>query len=672
MLHIETPLGKDELVLNEFIGTEKISELFSFILHCHSASESVNPYDLVGKEVDFSVQAHDGSWRAFHGLVTGFAPVADGSGQPHYRLRVAPRLWILTLSSDNRIHQDKDVKEILMDVFDRHGVLYDVSGLSGTYEKREYCVQYKETAFNFVSRLMEDEGIFYWFKHEPGKHTLMLGDSVSAYQPAAEAEVAYRSDPQNASGEALLTAWEREHSFTAGNFVASDYDYNQPDVNLENTLAADDGCAQMDSLELYQFPAMRKTSAAVKASVENGRDAHLALTDVATGAGCCRGFSPGLFFTLGDAPFAEDLGKTFVLTGVEHRARGSRQKVGAGDSSRPDYENTFTCIPKERVARPLRKTPVPVVNGVETAIVTGPEGEKEEYTDVLGRVKVHFMWDRENAPDDQSSCWVRVMHSQTGGLSVPDIGQEVIIAFEHGSPDRPIVTGALYNGINDADQTEQSFWEKIADVLTNKNLSSVLNGYDIMKNAYDGAVFLKGVPLWAKVKKIHNRRNHLIFRENRGSELVDLYAEKTLSLMANKDSLHAAMRNSWHAVGDDYEIDVGKDFTQKIKGNKKYAIDGEVEQNIGKSLVQKIKEDMHCTIEGDIIHEGRKSKSLTIDDKYGVRSKTIELKADDAIILKVGGNTLEITKDGISIDASKISVKATGTLTLDGSLVDIK
>ncbi len=480
VLRIESPLG-GELVLNELEGTEEISRPFSFTLVCHSKNAALDPTAIVGKDVAFAVQSHDGTWRDFHGIAVGFTPLHDGSGQPLYRVRVAPWLWCLGLASDNRIYQDKDVKEILADLFERHGVSqdrYDFSNLSKTYEKREYCIQYGETSLNFVSRLLEDEGIFYWFAYESTKHVLMLGDSADAYQQAADAEVAYRNDPQNASGEALITAWEREHSFTSHKFTVSDHDYNEPTINLENSVALSGGCEPVQNLELYHFPAMRKTSDAAKARVESVKNAHVAATDVAVGEGCCRSFSPGSFFTLGDAPYPSDQGD-YVLTSVRHKAHGGRQKVGVDTHSHPIYTNSFTCVPKNRVVSPLKQTPVPKVSGVETAVVTGPEGE-EVYTDKLGRVKVRFMWDRSETEDDQSSCWLRVMHSHVGGLAVPRIGHEVAVSFEHGSPDRPAVAGAVYNAIknihdDNAFQSQLEIMKSISDEFQDINDDSVMS-----------------------------------------------------------------------------------------------------------------------------------------------------------------------------------------------------
>ncbi len=301
-LKIASPFG-DDLLLHGLEGTEEISGLFSFSLICHSPSPALKPDDIVGKDVGFSVLRQNGEWRDFHGIAAAFSPMHDRSGHPLYRLSVAPWLWRLTLSSDFRVYQDKDVKEILTDVFQRHGAAdYDFSGLSASYAKREYCVQYNETAFNFVSRLMEDEGIFYWFKHEASRHVLMLGDSPSAYGTAGDASVAYMQDPKAGGGNDLFVAWNHKKTLSTGFFSATDYDYEKPDVKLEKKSGTVGDFPHMDTLEAYAFPAARIEPGAVQTVVDNNREMAIASAETVAGVGYCRTFSPGLIFTVENHP----------------------------------------------------------------------------------------------------------------------------------------------------------------------------------------------------------------------------------------------------------------------------------------------------------------------------------------------------------------------------------
>ncbi len=534
-LKIDSAFGADFL-LHGLDGTEEMSSLFSFTLSCHSKRTDLNADTIVGKGVCFSVLRQDSSWRDFHGLVAAFAPMDDGSGQPLYRLSIVPWLWCLTQSSDFRIYQDKDVKEILKDVFQRHGFTdHDFSGLSGSYAKREYCVQYNETAFNFVSRLMEDEGIFYWFKHESSRHVLMLGDSPEAYQKAGDASVAFDKDPQAGGGDDLLISWHHEQSLTTGFFSATDYDYAKPDLKLEKKSDSVGSFEHMDKLEAYDYPAMRIEPGAVQTVVKHDTEMAAALGERVSGGGCCRTFSPGLTFTLENHPDSGERGKSFVLTQVSHAASGSRQLVGqnAGGST---YTNSFSCVPKELIVRPPRRTLVPFVKGVETALVTGPKGE-EIHTDELGRIKIQFHWDRLGKSNEESSCWVRVSQPLAGNgwgaVALPRIGQEVIVSFVNGSPDRPLVIGALYNGLNAAPYGLPA--EKTKTVFRTRSTPKGSAG------------------------------NELTFDDKKGKEVIFLHGEHDLIVTINNDA-KSTIDNEWH-------LTVKKDAFETIQGESKRTIE---------------------------------------------------------------------------------------------------
>lgn len=610
-MKISTPLGGDVLVLHQMEGTEELSDLFVFTLTCHSAQTWIDAESLVGKEIGFSVQRQDGSWRVFHGLTASFMPVDDGSGQPVYRLRVVPWLWCLTLTADCRVYQQMDVKEILADVFQRHGFNdYDFSGLSGTYEKREYCVQYNESAFNFISRLMEEEGIFYWFRHEASRHVLALGDSTAAYKPADDKSVAFRKDPQAGGGDDLLTSWERECSLATGCFSSRDYNYEQPDLTLEDKSGASGTLEKMDRFEAYFYPGKRLEAGQLSSVLGQCRDSAESSMVVATGTGFCRSFSPGLRFTVENHPDPSEEGRSYVLTRVDHQASGSRQTGGVSEAG-IEYSNFFRCVPAEYVARPgLRGVP-PSVRGVETAIVTGPKGE-EIYTDDLGRVKVQFHWDREGKKDDESSCWVRVSQPVAGNgwgaFALPRVGQEVVVSFVDGDPDRPLVTGTVYNGLNKTP-------------------------YDLPANKTKTVFRTRSTPNGSS-------GNELSFEDKSGEEEILLYGEKDLVIAVNNDS---DMK-----VDNDCQVQIGNDATTTIQNNCSLAICGDSERKVDKS------------------------ESIAVKSDLDVSAKTITLEGKSKITLKVGGSSLEMTPSGITLKAAKIEVQGDAAVSVGAPKVDVK
>jgi type VI secretion system secreted protein VgrG len=374
LLGLETPLGKDVLELTAFSGVEEMSRLFSFHLEMISDNSGISASQIVGKQVTFSVTLPDGSPRHFNGWVIRFvAGDEDRRGRRNYRAEVVPWLWFLTRSTDCRIFQNKDVKAIVEAVFKKFGFTNHDFKLRGSYPQREYCVQYRETAFQFVSRLLEDEGIFYFFRHENGKHTMVLADQTNAYTPCREKEVAYHPGRLRAGH---VNSWEHQYEFRSGKSSSTDYNFETPSTSLA---AATDTLSKLpgvDKFELFDYPGLhaKKDDGAARAKVRMGEEETPG--DVVVGAGTCCTFTPGGTFKLSRHECSSEEGSSYVLTAVEHQARDVSY---TNTTETSEYDNTFTCIPDRSLFRPARVTPRPVVQGPQTAIVVGPSGE-EIYT----------------------------------------------------------------------------------------------------------------------------------------------------------------------------------------------------------------------------------------------------------------------------------------------------
>jgi type VI secretion system secreted protein VgrG len=438
---INTPLGKDVLLLESFSGTEGVSELFRFEVRLLADVTRTIDFDaIVGKTVTVRVFTPNGE-RFFNGLVSRFSEGSSDSSFTTYYAEIVPWLWMLTQTADCRIFQDKPVPDIISQIFKDLGFTDFALHLNKSYPPREYCVQYRETDFNFVTRLMEQYGIFYYFEHVNGKHTLVLADAPAAHQPCPQQPKARFHRGEGTLTEHVVTSWRHEQMVRPGKYSLTDYNFEMPSVSLAVNVASAVG---VPALEIYDYPGEYQKRADGESLVRTRIEEEECQRLLIGGAGTCAGFTPGYKFDLSEHPRLTYNG-SYVLTRVSHLAQEPGYRSETASFS---YENHFSCIPAAVPFRPPRRTLRPVVEGVQTAEVVGVAGE-EIYTDKYGRVKVQFHWDREGTKDENSSCWIRVSHPWAGkgwgSVSIPRIGQEVVVDFLEGDPDQPIITGRVYN-----------------------------------------------------------------------------------------------------------------------------------------------------------------------------------------------------------------------------------
>jgi type VI secretion system secreted protein VgrG len=446
-LSLTTPLGKDALILQEFEGTEGVSQLFSFHLEMVSEQQAIAAASLLGKEVSWSVAGPDEDQRHFSGIVREFVGgEAWGREYRVYHAEIVPWFWLSSRTADCRIFQNKSVRDILQTVLAENTLAnFDLSGIKRDHPPREYCVQYRETDFNFLSRLMEQEGVFYFFRHSDSGHKMIVADDPAAFYGCEDKEVEYGPNPHVVS---RISAWLPRREFRPGVWTQRDYDFETPTKNLQTTKNTLLDVAAARSYELYDYPGGYSEK-------EHGDDlTRLRMEEEEApfgeidGQGTCRHFAPGAKFSLVKHDIESEQGNYTVAT-THHRAADYTHFVGNEVPSY--YTNSFSCIPARSLFRPPRLTPKPVVHGPQTAVVVGPQGE-EIYCDKYGRVKVQFHWDRYGGKDEKSSCFIRVAQwlagPQWGAIFTPRIGMEVIVAFLEGDPDRPIIVGTVYNGDN--------------------------------------------------------------------------------------------------------------------------------------------------------------------------------------------------------------------------------
>lgn len=542
---ISSPLGKDVLLLRAFRGSEAISQPFQFDLDLISENASLKFEDVVGKNVTIRLFDAAGEERSWNGFISRFSQGSQDRRLTGYHAQMVPWLWFLTRTSDCKIFQNQKVPDIIQTVFKNLGFHDFEVRLYGQFTPRDYCVQYRETDFNFVSRLMEEEGIYYYFRQEAGKHTLVLTNDPAGHDPCPkQTEVRYDARGEGVTYEEVITEWRYEMEFRTGVWTQTDYNFQTPSTNLAVTVKG------KNPYEIYDYPGEHLVRS------EGDRLARIRLQEqtaacaVSEGSSACSHFSAGFKFTLKDH-YRTDLNQPHLLTSVQHIATQGGDYGGTSDEELT-YQNRFQCIPFSIPYRPARATRQPFVQGCQTAVVVGPAGE-EIYTDKHGRVKVQFHWDRDGKKNENSSCWVRVSHPWAGkgwgAVSIPRIGQEVIVDFLEGNPDMPIVIGRVYN----AEQTVP-FGMPGGAVVSGMKSNSTKGGGGF---------------------------NEISLNDTKGSELMNIHAQFDHQKKVEHDERANVGNDRTRSVGHDEAITITNNRTKKVGVDEKTTIGANRTESVG-------------------------------------------------------------------------------------------
>jgi type VI secretion system secreted protein VgrG len=632
---IATPLETDVLLLSGFQGDEGISRLFRFDLELLSENESVDFNALVGKNVTFWIVLADGSERYINGQVSRFSQGARDANFTSYHAEVVPWLWFLTRTADCRIFQKKKTPEIIQQIFTDFGFQDYSLRLYGTFAEREYCVQYRETAFNFISRLMEEEGIFYFFEHENGKHTLVLADSPTVHQPCPQqANVRYEKSSGAWQEDDVVLEWRLQQELRPGKYALTDYDFENPATDLGVNVAG------KSTYELYDYPGEYTK----RVDGDNRVRIRLQETEspciVGYGSSDCRVFASGYKFNLTEH-YRGSQNQAYVLTSVHHVAnQGGDFRSGSDEDFH--YRNTFECIPASTPFRPIRLTPEPVIQGAQTAVVVGPAGE-EIFTDKYGRVKVQFHWDRDGKLDENSSCWIRVAQvwagKKWGSIYTPRIGQEVIVDFLEGDPDKPIITGRVYN----AEQMPPY-------ALPDEKTKSTIKSY----SSKGGGGF-----------------NEIRFEDKKGDEQIFVHGEKDLEIRVKND------RKEW--IGEDRHLIVVRDKLEKIERDE--------HSNVARDRIEKLGRDHNLevagkeaikiggshslTVQGDVIEQFQGNQSTQVTQALYIKGMNVVIEGATELTIKVGGNFIDINPGGVFITGTMVMINSGGAagVGMAGSIV---
>jgi len=677
-LSVQTPLGKDVLLLVGMAGHEAISELFNFHLNLLAEDASKVKFDkLLGQKITVALKLPNEKERYFNGICNRVSQGGRSEGDVFtaYHLEIVPQFWLLTRRSQSRIFQHITIPDILKNVLDGLDVTFEIQG---TFHPRDYCVQYRESDFNFASRLMEEEGIFYFFTHTADGHKMVVAntpDSHPKFDDDSEKKIIYEEVFGGYRDENRILGWEKIQELRSGKYTLWDHCFELPHKHLEGQTdilesvqvgnidhklqVGDNG-----KLEIYDYPGAyaQRFDGVDKGGGDQAADLQKIFEDnkrttkirmeaetvpglVIRGSSNCRHLVSGYQFTL-DRHFDAD--GDFVLTELAHTARltSADYRSGAGEFA---YENHFTCIPfnDHLPFRPPQTAVKPTVRGTHTAVVTGPAGE-EIFTDKYGRVKVQFHWDRQGKYDADSSCWVRVAQPTAGkrwGSSFwPRIGHEVVVDFLEGDPDQPIIIGTVYN----ADQMPPYLGKGPDPKHPEDNKVSGIKSYSTKGG--------EGFNEWR-------------FDDTKGKEQIFIHAEKDMDVRVENDRrVFIGGNKADKQIGDDHLIvkrdkyeQVERDRHLQIKRHQYEEIVQEHHQKIGKQQAISVGESHSLTVSGDVNEKFSKNHNeetgMSIHVKAGM---TLILEAGVQLSLKVGGNFIDINPAGIFIQGVMVMINSGG------------
>ncbi|NBC12500.1 MAG: type VI secretion system tip protein VgrG [Gammaproteobacteria bacterium] len=633
---VKTPLPTDSLLLKNMTATERLSHPFELQLELLSEDFEIAAHRLLGEPMTVSLQLVDGRSRWFNGICRRFSHAGHQDRLCRYRATLVPWLWLLTRSSDCKIYQGR-IPDIIKQVFRDSGFTDFEDALSESYPSREYCVQYRETHFNFVSRLMEQYGIYYYFKHREDKHTLVLADAYGAHEPFPGHERVPFHVPEDMGvrEQDYIFEWERDTALRSGAFAHNDYDFTSPRSDLLGQVANPLQHGH-NELEVFDYPGdYEKNEDAdgyARVRVEELQADH----SVGHGQGVSRGIAVGSLFNLVDHPWREQ-NDEYLVTAAIHQLRSNELVSARAQADTPAFETSFEVIPATQPFRPPRVTPKPTIHGLQTAVVVGKSGE-EVWTDEYGRIKVQFHWDRYGQKDENSSCWIRVAYGwsgkQWGAVAIPRVGQEVVVSFLEGDPDRPLVVSSVYN----ADQMPPY------GLPTNKSQSGVKT-----RSTKSGGA---------------DNFNELRFEDKKGAEDVYFHAEKDFHRVVENDDDLLVMNNQ--------NIEVTRDRTEVVaQGNESVTIkQGDRTEELTQGHETVTLKMGNRKVQLDMGNDDLTLKMGNQTTKLDLGKSTTD--AMQAIELKVGQSSIKIDQMGVTIKGMMIKIQGQVTVDVKGTMTTVK
>lgn len=592
---LSTPLGKDKLAITALDATEGLSELFEIRIETVSPDANVDFDQLLGRDCTVALSLLDRPQRHFNGIVAEAQAIGAFEDLYVYRFVLRPALWLLTRTTNCRIFHHKSALAIVADVLGERNITIE-KATKRSYPELDYCVQYRETDFDFVSRLMEQHGIYYYFKHADGAHTMVLSDSRSSHQAIeGGASIVFANALAGLTQqEQALLSWSSERRFRTGKIELRDYAFREPGSNLKARTQGSESYARATTYEYYDYPGKYQNASDGRLYADARLEAEQAIDYRRYASGQAPSLFPGGLATLDRHPTTAENKQYLIVRCSHHFADEAFRSTGGLDGRQP-YHGNYELQPADRVFRAPLVTPRPLVHGPQTAKVVArdKDADSEEIDtdpDGHGMIKVRFHWDRE----DKRSCWMRVAQLWSGpgwgAQFIPRIGMEVVVEFLEGDPDKPIVVGAVYNGGN-------RFPYKLPDNNTQSGLKS-------------------------DSSKGHGGYNEFMFEDKKDSEKIRMHAEKDHDVVIrNSETTEIGEAFSGGGASRKTTLKSGGDELTLQSGSRKTTIHG------GKD-------------------------ATTVDQSITIES------LGDTITLKTGASSIKLTPSKIEISSTMIALSA--------------
>ena len=675
---VSTSLGENVFAVTGMHCDDSISIPFRYTLDLVSDNQAIKPEDLVGNPIDFWMILRDGSKQDLNGYVSQFSTgMLRKDGLRKYQVVVMPWFWLLTKTKNSVIFQNMNVKDIIQQVFSDYGFVDFKFSVSKTFMKRDYCVQYAESAFDFVSRLMEEEGLFYYFTHTKSKHTMEICDNGSNFTTCTENELIFLDN----IADDHLHSWEHQHSFITGKVTGNNYTFLDPKTSLKREVSTVLKINNAKTYEHYEYPEPYVKTADADSFLKPRIEAEEAQYHTTNSSGTYRSLQVGGKFKITKHECESEVGKEYIITALRFEA--SEDISGNANENLRSYFNQFVCLPADKLPVPKQITPRSSIYGLQTAVVVGPSGE-EIYTDEYGRIKIQFHWDRIGENNEKSSCWVRVAQTWTGknwgSISIPRIGQEVVVSFLNGNPDQPLVTGCVYNAINMPpyklpDNKTQSGLKTRSTKSGSTDTFNELRFED--KKDAEEVYFHAQKDLTSDIN--HNRTTTIkegddTFTLKKGNQSITLEeGNQTETLKKGNQSITLTKGNQSITLTEGSQttelkkgdqsitLDNGKQTTLLKKGNCEFTL------NEGDNKLTLDKGDLTTKLSNG---SSSLEASKKIECKVGGNSSTIDTSK---IELKVGGNSIKIEASGITLTCGSNSIKLDPSgATVKGMMVKVE
>lgn len=641
--------NKGKMQLMSMSASEGLSTPFEIQLEILCNKPDLDLAAFLGKSLTVALELPEGK-RHFNGLVAKFSQSGRRTRQAfHYQAVLRPWFWFLSRTQDCKVFQNKTVVQIIEEVFADHPSIKKFSkSLSSSYSNWEYCVQYRESDMNFVSRLMEQEGLYYYFKHTEDGHEMVLCDSASAHSAyRGYATLPYAATWGAGDQSEAIRTWAAGVQVLPGKVVLADYDFTRPAQALRKTHTVTRR-HDLANMEVFDYPGEYTLDADGQAYAKVRAEELQAHHLVASGHTDARGLCCGHTFTAEHLPDDRHNAEYLVVGTTIHVQEGLQ--IGGEESSDGQFQCDFQAIPSAHTFRAPRTTHKPMVHGPQTAVVVGPQGE-HIHTDAHGRVKVQFHWDRLGQKNETSSCWVRVSQPWAGKgfgmVNIPRVGDEVVVSFLEGDPDQPLITGRVYN----------------ADFVP---------PYALPNHASVTGILTRSVGSNAKTEG-----NELRFEDDPGKEYIWLQAQKDFHREVENNDHDTVKLDQFISVGGKRQEDIGGTLEQTVTGAVKTKYDADHHHKVAGDWIAQAGSAVNIKAGGEMALEATSSAGLKVgtglDIKAGQDLKAsggmnvhlkggmnVTIEAGMTLTLKAGAGSIVIGPGTITIDAPMVNINGGG------------